>query len=417
VKATARGGVRSISYVGAEKVPMFDFHPQRMRMLFPTAKALANAGVNSVAGGFAETMMGTVGNLYLEAQRQLMPKTRLRRKLQAPGRAENDFMQLSMFFADFHHCGKQIFDFPTEMVEMFRRTEVDGIPLDAIKLPYNSMYMHFGRQEDLEIQGGWAPDGAYVAVVGGEENRVMQFCLTFAPKDPAAYERFLEYPEPTYVQAVGSDKLKMGVGEAVDLVASERIAKLKHEIEKGSRISPEDMQRLSEETGMTLVDATSRYAQGELDGLSAKHKAWTEMLKLVVNGMAYLSAYPEDWEDQVGGSQPLPWSITSELDSGDARRAKKARSRLAELGYTAVHFCGVRLRSMGYGANPRRTREDGGQEAADEAWTWVRGHWRRQAHGPQWSQHRLRWQMPYKRSLQGALPDGEDGRGHVYLVS
>lgn len=409
-------GARLVRPRSLDTVPMFGFHPQRFRALYPAAKTLINAGVNSINGGFTESVMHQCMQSYIQVQHDLMRTTRLRKKLQLKGRPDNDMMQLGMFFADFHHGGKQIFDFPPEMAEMFRQTDVDGIPLEAINLPYNAMYLHFGRQEDLVVEGGWAPDGAYVSRIGPPEDQVLQFCLTFAPADPEAYEQLIEAPEPIYVQSVRREQMKIGVGEAVDLVLSERIAKLRKEVEHGSHATREAREKMEAEFGMRLEDGTSRHAQGELELLPARHKAWVEMLRLVVNGMAYLSQYPEDWADQVGPAEGLPWSISSELGSGNAKRARKAQSRLAELGYTAIHFCGVRLRQMGYGTTPRRGVEDGEDQQKD-AWTWVRGHWRRQAHGPQWSMHRLRWLMPFKRPVNSTGADKDDGRGHIYLVS
>lgn len=402
-------------------VPMFEFHPQRYRGLYPAAKLVAQAGMKSSGRGFTQDVMDVAAQAYMSSQQQLFSRTRIRRSVASKGRSDMDMIQLSMFYADFHHGGKQIFDFPKEMSEMFMRTDVDGIPLEAINLPYSSMYLHFGRQDQLEVEDGWAPDGAYVAMIGDAENKVLQFCLTFAPLDPRSYEFFTETPEPCYIQTMNAEQMKIGVGEAVDAVVAERIARLKNEVAHGSsevRNVLEDMAlELQDDDLLHATDSTHRFAAEELEKLPGRHRSWVAMLRLVVNGLAYLSAYPGDWAEQIGGggSTPPPWAITSEIDSGNHKRAQKAKSRLAELGYTAIHFCGVRLRNIGFGSTPRQSGV--GDKGSAEAWTWVRGHWRRQAHGPQWSLHRLRWQMPYKRTIDSSEDLEVAGRGHVYIVS
>lgn len=405
-------GVRAIT-VEEHTSPMFDYHPQRFRTSHPLGKSIANLGATSAAGGFTMEVMQAAMNQYMAAQDQYFPKTRLRERIKINGRRESDLNNLFCFYAEFHHYGKQIFDFPKNMVELFKRTDVDGIPLDSIQMPHNTFYMHFGAQPDLVIEGGWAPDGAYVAMIGAEEHRHLQFCLTFAPIDKSQYGLVFENPEPCYTQAIGTSKLKIGVGEAVDLVLSEKMAELRKQAASGTPgvdLAIKEMASAPEQAGVSIVDSTKRFASEEIGRVETLHHVWQVMLRLVVNGLAYLSAYPEDSVNEIPKS--APWALISELDKGSHKAKQRARSKLAEMGYSALNFCGVSFRNQQQSLSDK-TGENLAEEAAN--FTWVRGHWRRQPHGPNRSLRRLQWTMPHRRALAEGSKDAE--HGHVYLVA
>lgn len=394
-------------------VPLFDYHPLRFRALNPLGKPLAQLGASSAGGGFTMEVLQAAMDGFVASQEPAMAVSRLRRRLQIKGRQERDAAQMGMFFADYHHHGKQLFDFPPSMVELFARTDVDGIPLELIRFPHRSMYLHFGRQGHLEIEGGWAPDGAYVALLGQGDELLIQFCLTFAPEHKETYGFTLENPEPCYIIAVPAEQCRIGVGEAVDQVLAQKLAELRSQAARGCpgfADGEDEIHRIGEEHGFQVSDGTPTFAAQELERLVPMHKAWEAMLRLVVNALAYLSAYPDDWDLEVARKNEVPWAVLSELGSGQHKRVQRAKSKLAELGYAPIHLCGRDFRARA--SAPGRTA----QEAAGDSLgiTWVRGHWKRQVHGPQRSLRRLAWLMPYRRSVSGS-PEQE--HGHIYLVT
>ncbi len=390
--------------------PMFEYHPQRFRNGHPLGKCVANLGIASPAGGFTFEVLQAATNQYGAAQRQDMNQTRLRERLKIKGRRESDLTNLFGFYADFHHYGKQIFDFPRNMVDLFKQTDVDGIPLDSINLPHKGFYLHFGPQAEFPVSRGWVPDGAYVGEIGEGEEKVLQFCLTFAPLDISQYGFPFENPEPCYTQAIVANRLKIGVGEAVDLVLTEKMAELRSQVKGGMPGIEEARSELSTEletAGVSVTDGTSRFAAEQLDDLENLHTIWQSMLRLVVNGLAYLTAYPDDMV--IGLPKEVPWALTSGLESGNHKAKQRARSKLAEQGYTALTFCGVSFRDQHQGETGSH------QDQASNRFTWVRGHWKRQPHGPKHSLRRLQWTMPHRRALADGAEEGE--HGHVYLVA
>jgi hypothetical protein len=321
-------------------------------------------------------------------------------------------MDLGLFFADFCRCGREIFDFPAAMIEMFRKTDVDDIPLAAIKAPYPCFYLYFGPQRDLETKPGWHPDGAYVAIIGAGDNTVMQMALTSAPPDEASYAAWLSNPEPAYVQAVAAERLKLGVGEATDLVLSDKMAELRKQIANppGDGMIREAVESLGGEgtrlDGMEFSDNTANFARKELEGLPALHAAWQQMLRLVVNALAYLSAYPEDIRTE--WPKKAPQDLCLKLQNGSPKQQQRARSHLAALGFTAIHLCGKGFRDQ----PPEAGLPSAPGEQAPRKQTWVRGHWYNQAYGPQHSLRRLKWRMPHLRGGE----ESPDEPGHIYLV-
>lgn len=393
---------------------LFAYHPQRMRNHHPIGKTLAQRG--AVGRGFTQDVMETAANFINTGMQPYFAKARLREKLKSKGRQSQDIISIGAFYTDFHHFGKQIFDFPPEMVSLFKRTDVDGIPLDAIKLPHESFYMHFGAQKELATDDGWIPEGAYISRMGPEVQQVIQICLTFAPKEPADYVRFFEHPEPCYVQAMTADKLKIGVGEAVDLVLAEKLRELGQQVENGTpdfEKARSEMAAELEEAGVTLNDATPIHAAHEASRVKSLHSIWQTMLRLVVNGIAYLSAYPDDSE--TNWPEGAPKDLLETLKTGNYKAKSKATSKLSMLGYSAITFSGRSFRSTSETSPKKEAKEP--EDQVLEQYTWVRGHWRRQPYGEGRSLRRLVWLMPHRRSMTGqAAQDQHSEHGHIYQV-
>lgn len=397
---------------------LFAYHPQRMRNHHPMGKVIAQRG--STGRGFTEAVMSMAADFISTGMEPYFAKSRLRERLKVQGRQYQDIISTATFYADFHHYGKQIFDFPAEMVTLFKRTDVDGIPLDAVHLPHESFYMHFGPQQDLQTSDGWIAEGAYVARIGQGDNQVIQICLTFAPKVPEDYVRFFEHPEPCYVQAMTAEKLKIGVGEAVDMVLAEKLKELGHQIEFGTPDIDQARAEMSEElaeAGVELQDASPLYAAEEKLRIQSLHHIWQTMLRLVVNGIAYLSAYPDDTETKWPDSAPK--ELITTLQTGHYKAKSKAIGKLAELGFSAINYCGKSFRTTPGETATHSIVGESTREHDYDSFTWVRGHWRRQPYGQNRTLRRLLWLMPHRRTLAGSASGQEQAKehGHIYLVT
>ena len=391
-------------------VPLFRYQPQRFRAFVPFAKNLVHLAENSGDTMFTADTINAVAQEYIQNQRDpgaLMIRPRITNRNK---RELRDITELGLFFCEFNRTGRQIFDFPHTLIEMFRHTDVADIPLDALQFPYPCFYLYFGPQTDLETKPGWHPDGAYVSVLG--ETKHIQMLLTSAPPDVATYARWLSHHEPIYAQAMSPEMTKIGVGEATEMVLAEKINELRKQINGPGlpiEAAVDDLRAEGVDVpdGMKIGDASQRNARAELEALPAKQAAWREMLNLVVNALAYLSAYPEDidqrWPDNT------PRSLYLQSQDGTPKQKRRARSKLSSLGYTSVHMCGRRIRQNA------SLPSDPANETSTRKPTWVRGHWVRQPYGPKHSLRRLQWRMPHLRNAT-ETPSPEE-TGHIYAVS
>lgn len=380
------------------------YHPERFRAVMPFAARIAEIGRQYKGGPTVDTLNALMAAWQAVDGAQLASRP-LRQRLRSTTRGSRHLFDLGdMLLLHAVYCanGRQIFDMPPALTEMFRRTDVDDIAAEHIKVPYPGLYLHFGPQPDLAMDPAWTPEGAYVQEIGtaGSDARVLQLCVVSAPSDLEAYREFDVNIEPVYTQALGPEHMKMPLGEAVEVVLSNLIATLSREIEG------EPMQEHAAEQGAVLVSVQSAKAAKQLDVLAQRHRVYLEMLKLIVNSLAYLTAYPKDI--QTTWPAKTPPSLLRELDKTDNRNERRRLlSKLAQMGFTPVHLCGRKLvaelaaRSGGSGRHP--------------AAHWRRGHWRRQPHGPQNTLRKLVWLMP---TLVNAAAAGQEPMpGHLYLVS
>jgi len=125
-----------------------------------------------------------------------------------------------------------------------------------------------------------------------------------------------------------------------------------------------------------------------------------EALRLIVNALCYLVAYPDDVETRYPDGTP-PALLEKLKRATKPKERQRTTSKLLSMGYTRVHFCGRAVHEHELVA-PR----------GEVAPHWRRGHWRRQAAGPKHSERKLIWIMPtiVRRDK------GEPERGRIYLV-
>jgi hypothetical protein len=388
------------------------YHPERFKGVMPFAGRVAQIG-REHKGNLDTDAMNALAEARFEAEEDCADRP-LRARVYSPSRNSRRLtriVELLVFHAAFAAHSRQIFDIPPQLGEMFRRTDVDDITAESIKVPYPGIYLHFGPKPDLAFDLEWTPEGAYVQELGSEVDgdRVLQFCVTFAPSDLEKYRDFEVNIEPVYVQSFDRQHMRMPLGDAVDLVLSEKMARLRKEAQASTMPGLEDkeVQELAASHGITIASAQADRARQELSSLEPEHKCYLEMLKLIVNSLAYLTAYPKDVETKWPGNTPP--TLLKELGKTDNRNEqRRIQSKLAAMGFTPVHLCGRRL------AEELESSMASSQGQEQRAVHWRRGHWRRQPHGPQNSLRKLVWLMPTL-----VIPGGSQAEplGHLYLVT
>jgi hypothetical protein len=374
--------------------PLFHYHPMRFRAYNPAAKAMAHYADGQTGTLFTEEGLNAAGRAAQEASNDVgATLVRDRVDLKDPRAAMFGTLYLAHAYGELHRVGEPIFDLPAGLVERFRETDVDDISFTDLRLPYPACYVYFGPQPDLSWEPGWLVDGVYLfAPFGGPP---VNFTVTCAPPDVATYARAVSSAEPQYSLSLSEEQVKLTAGLAIDYALADSLAELRAQID----------QRSSPMEGIAGVEDVSRQnAAAELAALPAKHTAWTGALRLVINGIAYLTAYPEDTEEVWPATTPK--ELLNTFRTGQPKERRRARSKLLSLGFSVVKLAG------------KRFRQDSGSEAssvggrAASAPTWVRGHWVRQPYGPGHSLRRLQWRMPHVRHADINVP----ARGHLYLI-
>lgn len=401
--------------IEASESPLYRYHPERFRAYRDYSGKLRAV--------YLEQVEPATGMLTLE---QLNDLTRplveeLNQKGMAfPRKLKDDFPQPSMVmdaetslavaYGRFVQAGRQIMDFPPLLTEMLASTRVDDIPLNSIRLPYASQYLYFGPQEELKLEPGWLVDGAYVESRGPDG--AISFTVTAVPHDHGLSSLWYLLPEVQYKQDLGSDFRFMDLATATDMARSDDQAELLKQRETFGGDMLDELKQACEQSGeplpdgLRLEDISPKLADERLAIVARRHPVYLSALKLVVNALCYVAAYPDDlataWPDGT------PSKLKHKVIHGAGKEQKRAKSKLEALGYVPVHICGQQL------ASQVATHVDPATGLRHVTTHWRRGHWRRQAFGPNRSLRKLIWVMPVR---VGAKNSGDEDTGHLYLVT
>jgi hypothetical protein len=300
-------------------------------------------------------------------------------------------LSLFMHYGAFVMHGRNIFDFSETMASMFRETDVDDVPLSVFEFPYRTFYMGFGPQADLDLwKRGHLVDGAYISHALG---RIEVLLTTWRAerKRPIAW---ITSPDRYYYLPIPAADTSLTVGEAI----AQHLA-------EAQPFSPKYFPDTSgvyeiEGNGVALMDRHKDTA--DLVALENREgfPTFRAALRLVINGLCYLSAYPEDIETAYPSGTPS--ALLDKIAKATKPKEKqRTQSKLTSMGYAKIHFCG---RAM--------EREHADKSRGEVSPHWRRGHWRRQPVGTERRFRRLTWIMPtiVRRDK------GEPTAGHVYLV-
>ena len=393
--------------------PLYRFHPERFKAFHDCAEVIGKIYRHQVepkSGMLTLPQMQEIMKaIYDEDGRKAMLYPRKwKDDLPSPSLAMESALTLGTSYGRFVQAGRQIMDFPPALIEMLGSTDVDDIPLDTIKLPYASQYLHFGPQKHLELAPGWLVDGAYVEARG--EPGDIRFTLTSVPIDRSLSRHWYVIPEPEYTQDFVQDFRHMDLATAMDTVLADRLHGLNEKRAKAGGDITSQVQTAFREAGemapegVKVVDVSPSMAQIRLDQENERFPVYGAALRLVVNALCYVTAYPEDiatvWPDGT------PASLKDKAEGGKGKEVQRAKSKLAALGYVPIHICGQRVETE------RARAGIGGHEHPSSHWR--RGHWRNQPYGPARMLRKLRWMMP---TWVGARREDEEPTGHLYLVS
>ena len=391
---------------------MYRYHPERYRAyraFAPVVAEIYRREAPEKSGLITLETFQKIGDLIQHEMNKKGLAYPLRRKpdIASISGHFNVETSLATAYGRFEKSGKQIMHFPPELTELLARTDVESVPMKTIKLPYAAQYLYLGPQKDLELEPGWFVDGAYVEPRG--EPGDLRFTLTTCPEKQELASTWYVSPEPYYSQDYIETYRESDLAHAIDGVLAERMEEFsKRLLEKGGDITQKIREEFEKEGGtmpedMVLIDKNPQSAYFLLVQEKRRHPIYRSAMRLVVNALCYLTAYPDDistvWPEGT------PENLKKRSESEDKKTAAKAISKLASMGYNPVYIGGGRVAEQ---------REVTGISAHHHgvATHWRRGHWRNQAYGPGMALRKLLWIMPV---LVGV---GEENNisGHIYLV-
>lgn len=391
--------------------PMFAYHPERYCQ---TRRFMRGSGRNRFSMAVApDTDLNELAMPIFEELQSLQREVPVWISRDHPPPTDSITQELSraMTVGQFFRDGRRIFDFPESMVEAFGQTAVDDVPLGMLKLPYQSVYLHFGPQWELHFEDGWCLDGAYLTELETSDGPLLQIRLVTIHDDPDTYANWVRRPEQSIWLSFKGDERYLTAGEAIDLFLSRSARDLGEEITHGDAKLLAEAATARAQLRAQGVDAprvrsgVSERARYVKDREISRRGAIDASMRLVINALAYLNAYPDDREERYPKHTPAS-RLAALNESKTQKAAKRNRSKLEALGYHPVIFCGAKWQE------PPVVVDAGGERKVRTHWR--RGHWRNQAHGPGRTLRKLIWVMPMR---VGTADDGLADLGTLYLVA
>nr|WP_169605362.1 hypothetical protein [Microscilla sp. PRE1] len=315
---------------------------------------------------------------------------------------------------EFHRNGRNIFSLSPFLITLLNKTDVGNVRFEDVKLPYNSIYLHFGSLESIELpvdhiehkhdipyqlqdlDKRYYLDGAFVT---RNKDFSLEIQLTFIDDKDNFNERIgiindFRFPMVKFTLDFNewdqeNQSLKMIDGATFDNSticfydtwdpegdASEIKYSEMHELLK----KPDDFEYESEFQEYDLFDRS---------------------LSLIVNSLCYLNYVDNDVE--VLTTPPQTTELLKALQQTNKKREhQKLKEKLAKHSYSKIHYFGSKVESE------YRVTATGIELESH----WRRGHWRNQPFGQELQKRKLIWIKP----TIVRKDKGNTKTGHVYDV-
>lgn len=347
---------------------LYRYHPCRLQALRNYGERLDAAALHN--SGSTRQLERCCRDIVRDEVQQRI-QSPLRYRLHAPQLSDGAFrryLDAVIAFAAFSACARPLYDFSLPLTRSLRTTDSDRIHLNDIRLPHPALYLHFGRQADLDLGDSWAPEGAYVRETWSDDG-VREIVLTFvaAPADSGTFLDFDRHVEPVFqlsleAKAERRSLRRVFIARLIDVIDRSRT----------DRSTWEDVNRLSEVQ-----------RREESDVLFARRRPYGEMVNLALNAMAFLSMCPQHVE--IGWPTEAPSELVDmAMNSHSPRARSRARQELHTQGFCPVHACRAEsLCSASAGSGP----------ALEEPFL-VRGYWRERDPGQADGHANLTWVPP-----------------------
>lgn len=314
---------------------------------------------------------------------------------------------------DFYKGGRNIFSLSPFLIDLLNHTDIGNIRFTDIKLPYNSIYLHFGALTDIEYpidlfehkhgieyelqdeDTTYYLDGAFVSIL---RNHSIDIRLTFIDKKESFDKKITitkDFRFPTISFTLDFGKW--------DSEASE--IKYDNEITfNNSTICFYDIWDPKTEPSEIEFDkmhALTKQPEKCYESEWQEYVLFDKALMIIVNALCYLNFVNDDIEISTTNDQAT--QLEKELvKTKKHQQRNKLIDKLKKFSYSKIHFCGKKIE------NEFRLTDTGIEVEPH----WRRGHWRNQPFGIGLTSRKLIWIKP----TIVRKDKGEPTTGHIYDV-
>lgn len=283
----------------------------------------------------------------------------------------------------------KIFDIAKDLGDLLRKTDIKGAEFDMLHLPFPSIYIQLPPSEfkvHSHIEGEGMPlEGIYLleedlgAAEMGEMIRLNNIPLSLVSNEDMAngVAQFLGKRFKLLLMiAVGR---KDGLDDCVSSMP----------------IYFKDSAGLEEQLDARVEDLKKRKMGQERENLLVVE----DVFKWVMNCLLYINCADSDVRKEW-----LHKGLAEKVKQATGPKKTKLRHQLQETS-AEIHYVG---RSIRIGTPPAVSPGEPGGEKRRMSLHWVRGFWRNQACGPQFSEHKHIWIRPFLRG------EGAEIVGKIY---
>ncbi len=315
-------------------------------------------------------------------------------------------------FLDFWDNSKQIFQFDSDLSFALSNTSIDDVPWEEIHLPYQNFYISFGdygqkpfKTNNPYVDFRFIIDGAYVRTFTGES-------LIF-PRNSIIIEFTSRLTQPTYDEAINNHPPNLIFSEPIySFIIS---GKTGQTIKEAIDIGEENFLGHCDKMDMNNFEMSLKLSQQlDLHGMGFEKQTPNRdkyfrgkeqilpNLDTLFNCIFYLTQFPNSISTQYTAEPPK--ELLNKLKNADNEiTKKKIEKKLSDHGFTKIKFVSDNVVKQ----NIQSLSTD--REVSPH---WRRGHWRRQAFGNSYSEHKFIWIHPtFVRKDKGELEGG-----HIYEV-
>lgn len=335
-------------------------------------------------------------------------------------------------WARFWNGPRQIFDLSGPLIREFEQTDVDDIPLTALREPYPECYLHFGPNSTAQIThpvnaimtdqlATFRVDGVYVHVYRDHEPDSEAFTAMHLDFTTRWVGKEINSPrprgiaEPSFSARIsGTDTTSMRVSPDHPRYFEPLIAlqTVREGIADGLAYGEHDAlwqdERLRQHIPALVAQVPRlRGPLGPVTFYSDHHRALNAVLRdairLTINALFFICNYPAQQRRIV--DRAAPTELAAALSAPNLKPAQKtsAERSLKERGFGYVTLCTPEPREAISAHHPHEPVST----------HWRRGHWRHQKVGPRRGQIKLTWIRP---TLVAADADrAADGRAYTVM--